>query len=119
MQPINQITTCNGKYYAGMTLETAKDKKTFSKIDLDHNNVLSPNEIFYHRDKDAKASKMAGLISMGIAALGTLFANFGLLGIVLLGSGAMIYKESKDINNTTNIFKSLAGIIEKMPIENK
>ena len=75
MQIQNCITTNNGKYYAGMTISDAKNKNRFNKIDINKDNILSTDEIFINRNSEARASKLAGIISMGIAVAGMLFAE--------------------------------------------
>ena len=112
MQPINCITTCNNKYYSGMTIDSAKNKKQFSKIDLNNDKVLSTDEIVENRNAEAFASKWAGIVSMGIATVGMIFMRFGMLGAFLFGTGALLFQESRNINKTTEKYKILQTIIE-------
>ena len=113
MQLINCITTYNNKYYAGMTIDNAKNKKQFSKIDLNNDNILSADEILKNRNTDAFASKWAGIASMGIAAAGMIFMRFGILGAFLFGTGALMFQESRNIDKTTENYKMLSNMLEE------
>ena len=113
LQVYNCITTNNGKYYAGMTIDEAKNKKSFSKIDTNKDNFLSTDEIFTNRNKEAEASKLAGIVSMGLAIAGMLFMRFGILGALLFGEGYYLFRDYQKINSTSKQLKTMLENIEK------
>ena len=102
-----------------MTIDSAKNKKQFSKIDLNNDNVLSTDEILKNRNADAFASKWAGIISMGIATLGMIFMRFGMLGAFLFGTGALLFQESRNINKITETYKILHTMLENNKTDKK
>lgn len=118
---LRQITSANGKLYAGMTSEEAKQQgvykkffqRDFNNIDINHDNVLSVDEILAEREYSVRENKSMAAI-WGALSLLDLVGDRGskMFYIDIIINAAIIAAELITANRTEEGTKRMKEMIK-------